>query len=221
MYLVCLKGMKMVIDSHGLVNSEALVDRIRNDVPGLISRKREGSYWDFKREWHDRNPALLHDILCLANNLENDVSYLIIGVDDDDYSIWDVADNDLANRRNCQNVVDMLSKTSWGNGQAPFVVVEPLDYEGKTIDVVAIVSQREDMPYFLSRSSGDVRAWMIHTRRVDQNTPIDEGASWKEIQNLWKHHFVLDESPAKRVKHMMKDKDHWRPMSEVTGTDDK
>lgn len=77
------------------------------------------------------------------------------------------------------------------------------------------------MPYSLSKGSGKVRAHMVHTRRVDSNTPIDEGASWNEVEDIWRHHFSLDESPLARVKVMLEDKEHWRFLSEVVGTEDK
>lgn len=58
----------------------------------LINSKREGPYWDFKREWHNDNNDLLVDILCFANNLVNKDCYIIIGVDEEnDYSIRDIS----------------------------------------------------------------------------------------------------------------------------------
>ena len=75
---------------------EHLSERICEEVPPLIELRREGSYWDFKRQWHDDNVSLQHDILCLANNLESEISYLIIGDDDKDCSLWDVELNEDA-----------------------------------------------------------------------------------------------------------------------------
>ncbi|MCC4038584.1 putative DNA binding domain-containing protein, partial [Staphylococcus pseudintermedius] len=46
----------------------------------LIKEKREGKYWDFKVEYHKNKAELLHDIICLANNLSNEKAYLILGV---------------------------------------------------------------------------------------------------------------------------------------------
>ena len=60
----------------------------------------------------------------------------------------------------------------------------------------------------LRRGQGKVRAHMVHTRRIDSNTPIDEGASWSEVEDIWRHHFSLDESPLARVKGMLEDKEH-------------
>lgn len=59
------------------------------EVKDLILLKQEGFYWDFKREWYsqDKKADLLHDIICMANNLVNRDSYIIIGVyEENDYS---------------------------------------------------------------------------------------------------------------------------------------
>ena len=41
---------------------------LENEIVELIERKAEGSYWDFKKEWHSNNADLLHDIICMANS---------------------------------------------------------------------------------------------------------------------------------------------------------
>ena len=64
-----------------------------DEVKELISFKQEGSYWDFKREWYSEGKLadLLHDIICMANNLENRDAYIIIGIDEEnDYCVRDV-----------------------------------------------------------------------------------------------------------------------------------
>ena len=55
----------------------------KNTVFKLIDEKREGTYWDFKKEYHCNKARLLHDIICLANNIDNREAYLIFGVTDD------------------------------------------------------------------------------------------------------------------------------------------
>ena len=57
-------------------------NKLAGIVYELVHSKREGNYWDYKREWHSDKVELLHDIICLANNLEHNESYLIIGVDE-------------------------------------------------------------------------------------------------------------------------------------------
>lgn len=52
-------------------------------VADLADLKREGSYWDFKREWHGNKVDLLHGIICMANNPEDTTGLLIIGIDEE------------------------------------------------------------------------------------------------------------------------------------------
>ena len=48
------------------------------EISELIDLKTEGDYWDFKVQWHENKADLLHDIICMANNLANRNAYLII-----------------------------------------------------------------------------------------------------------------------------------------------
>ena len=182
-----------------------LRNRAHGEVPTLIRLKREGPYWDFKRQWHELNYELIHDIICLANNLESEVSYLIVGIDEDDnYNVRDVTGD--PKRKTNQHLVDLLSKQRWGSPQAPFALVEPIQLDSRVIDVVIIQSSREDMPYYLGKPNGELKVWMIHTRRVDANTPIDVGANWSEVEQIWHHHFALDASPLDQARIMLRDK---------------
>lgn len=199
-----------------------LRERARDEVPHLINLRREGPYWDFKKQWHDENWELIHDIICLANNLDSDVSYLVIGIDEDgDYRVCDVETNIDAPRKTNQNLVDLLSKQHWGSPQAPFALVEPLEFEDGNIDVIVIQSRREDMPYYLGKPNGQLKAWMIHTRRVDANTPVDTGANWGEVEGIWRHHFALDASPLDQAKIMLCDKDNWEYITSIGNSEDK
>ncbi len=53
-----------------------------NNIEKLISLKQEGSYWDFKREWYsqDKKADLLHDIICMANNLSIETPILLLAL---------------------------------------------------------------------------------------------------------------------------------------------
>ena len=57
------------------------MSKLAEEVKDLIALEQEGGYWDFKREWYTRKSDMLHDIICMANNLENRDAYIIIGVD--------------------------------------------------------------------------------------------------------------------------------------------
>ncbi|MGN8644196.1 RNA-binding domain-containing protein [Catenibacterium mitsuokai] len=63
--------------------------------------KQEGGYWDFKKQRYDKDykQDMLHDIIFMANNIENRDAYIIIGIDEEnDFSITGVEEDN--NRRN-------------------------------------------------------------------------------------------------------------------------
>lgn len=53
---------------------------LKETIENLRSLKQEGGYWDFKRQWYDKDHKqdMLHDIICMANNIENRDAYIII-----------------------------------------------------------------------------------------------------------------------------------------------
>jgi hypothetical protein len=57
-------------------------DCFEEEIKNLIALKREGAYWDFKKEPHSNLHDLLHDIICMANSLGENDKYLILGVND-------------------------------------------------------------------------------------------------------------------------------------------
>lgn len=72
----------------------------KSEILELVLLKQEGSYWDFKREWYspDKKADLLHDIICMANNLwwtvmlhfhiENSILYRLTGHLERNFKIW-------------------------------------------------------------------------------------------------------------------------------------
>ena len=86
-----------------LVDNECFIEKILK----LISLKQEGDYWDFKKQWYTNKSDLLHDIICMANNISSDDGYIIIGVDEEsDYSILDVTND--PKRKRTQDIVCFL-----------------------------------------------------------------------------------------------------------------
>lgn len=66
----------------------------KEEILELISLKQEGAYWDFKKEWYvnGKQSDLLHDIICMANNMENRDAYIIIGIDEEkEYCVNDMS----------------------------------------------------------------------------------------------------------------------------------
>lgn len=97
----------------------------KEEVLKPVFLKREGSYWDFKSEWysHGGKPDLLHDLIYMANNLENRDAYIIIGIDDEnDFKLMNVKGE--SNRKNTQMMVDFLKDKKFAGGVGPMVYIE-------------------------------------------------------------------------------------------------
>lgn len=180
------------------------------EIINLIELKKEGNYWDFKEYWHDNNADLLHDIICFANNLVNRDSYIIIGVEDKSYTITDVKND--PNRKNQQNIIDFLKSKKFIGGIRPDIEVKTIEIQNCEIDIL-IIKNTFNTPYFLLeeyRDKGEcVRRHSIYTRVGDTNTPKDSIADINQIEYLWKKHFLLTESPIKRIFELLKDKQNW------------
>lgn len=180
------------------------------EIIDLIELKKEGNYWDFKEYWHDNNADLLHDIICFANNLVNRDSYIIIGVKDKSYTITDVKND--PNRKNQQNIIDFLKSKKFIGGIRPDIEVKTVEIQSCEIDIL-IIKNTFNTPYFLLeeyRDKGEcVRCHSIYTRVGDTNTPKDSIADINQIEYLWKKHFLLTESPIKRIFELLKDKHNW------------
>lgn len=173
----------------------------------LIDRKQEGEYWDFKREWFKDNEKLLHRVICLANNLVNRDSYLIIGVDEEnDYTIEDVTND--SNRKNTQKMVDFLKDQKFAGGIRPRVYVRPVIIGDKTIDVIVIENSRST-PFFLVEDYGKVKANNIYTRVMDTNTPINKTADINNIEYLWKKRFGINLSVLDRLDSLLNNTEEW------------
>ena len=76
------KALKDIVD--GLKCKELSIHDYNPKIVELINSKKEESYYDFKQQWHSekKDADLLHDILCLANNINNVDAYLIVGIND-------------------------------------------------------------------------------------------------------------------------------------------
>ena len=183
--------------------AQSLID----EIDDLIFSKQEGAYWDFKRQWHERKDDLLHDIICMANNLCNRDAYLIIGVDQEkNYTISGVESD--PNRKSTQKLVDFLKDKKFAGGIRPIVFVEEIkSYQG-TVDVI-VVKNSHNTPFFLTESFQRVKENSIYTRIMDTNTPIDKSADIDKVEQLWKKRFYLDEIPLEKMSFYLKSPQDW------------
>lgn len=181
----------------------------KNEILSLIQTSREGEYWDFKAEYPKNNANLLHDIICLSNNLDNREAYLIIGVTDGGY-VKGVKDD--PNRRNQEELISFVNGKSFAGDRYPYIELSTLTLKDKEIDVI-IISPKGYAPYYLSQSYScnkrTVNAGSIYTRTGDKNTDIDKTANPTNTELLWKIHFGLYPSPLKKLKRYLLFSDGW------------
>lgn len=172
---------------------------LKKVVRSFIDRKSEGSYWDFKRNWHSNNADLLKDILCMANNTTVDMQdgYIIFGIEDKTYNVIGISGD--RNRKNQENIIGFLSDQSWSGEEMPDIDVKTIEIEGKEIDVL-IIHNSNITPYYLlknyeksdvhGKSKTVVHTGVIYSRIGDRNTSSAECATKQAVEFLWKKGLV-------------------------------
>lgn len=190
---------------------------LKEKIIKLINLKQEGGYWDFKQSWYaeNKNFDLLHDIICLANNLMNEDGYIIIGVDEEnDYSLVDVRKDE--NRRNTQNIVDFLKNKKFAGDIRPTAKVETIEFDDVMIDVI-VIKNDNNTPYYLKETFRGVFQNNIYTRIQDTNTPKNSTADIDKVEWLWKKRFGLHLTPLEKFEMYILKKEDWSdgPYEEV------
>lgn len=181
------EALKEIID--GLKCKEITVDAITPEITMLINSGREGSYYDFKERWVEKgkNGDLLHDILCLSNNLESEVAYLIVGVRDD-YTVLGVEEWKKSNE-----IYDWLKGIKFAGEKTPKISLKKVYNKFKKLDVL-VVEKTKDVPFFIEEEYKGVHPYHIYSRVGDTNTPKNSQASYNCVEQLWKRHFDDKES---------------------------
>lgn len=181
--------------------------QIINEVREMISLKQEGEYWDFKKEWPANKSDLLHDIICMANNLAGKTAYIIIGVDEEaDYAISDVAND--PNKKTTQNMVDFLRDKHFAGGIRPRVYIQSMDIDGQSLDIIVVFNEAHT-PFYLTQSYQGVNANNIYTRVMDTNTPKTQSADLVHVEYLWRKRFGLISTPLERVQLLLNEPENW------------
>lgn len=191
------------------------------EIIDLIESQREDDWWDFKREHHHDKADLVHDIICMANNRANRDSYIICGIEDKTFNIIGV-ENDK-NRRNQQNIVDILRSVSFAGSVRPRIEVRTIQLSSHDIDII-IVKNSFDVPFYLEKQYQDsnikspegkrigkiVNPYHIYTRVVDNNTAIDKNADINDIEYLWKKRLGLTDTPLQLISKLLCNPDDWQ-----------
>lgn len=186
-------------------------------VESFIKKHSEGSYWDFKQNWHNNNSDLLKDIICMANNTTVDMQdgYIIFGIEDKTFKITGVIDD--INRKNQENIIGFLNSQIWSGEEIPDIEVKNIQIYGKEIDVL-IIHNSNVTPYYLlkdyvkntpGKDKTIVHAGVIYSRVEDRNTSSAECATKQATEFLWKKRFGLVGTDSDKVTKRLKNKNHW------------
>jgi hypothetical protein len=199
-------------------------DNLITTITSLIEKKTEGSYWDFKECWHINKADLLHDIICLANNIVNKDAYIIIGVTNSG-EVTNISND--SNRRDTAKLTDFLRTKKFVGQFRPIVRVETLSIKVGIIDVI-IVENSTNTPFVLEEDFSDsakksetnhindskekieiVRQGNVYTRIQDTNTPKNKTADFDKVEKSWRKRFYLDASPFEKLNLYLKDTGGW------------
>ncbi len=174
----------------------------------LVDKKVEGEYWDYKEKWHIQNERLIHDILCFVNTIHNKDCYIIIGVSDDG-EVKGVEGDE--NRKKQADVLDLLANTMFAGDSTPEVQLSTILIDNQEVDIITVKNSFA-IPYYLKSKSKryqNIREGYIYTRTRDRNTPINQNATVKQIEMLWKKRLGLTLPPLNQIEGRLNYKNEW------------
>lgn len=172
--------LKWIVDS--LKAGELSVDPLNTTIVSMIRSRKEDFFYDFKQIPHGENEDLLHDILCLSNNIENKDAYLVLGVTDD-YNVIGV-DKDWKSN----NIFDFMKSQQFAGDHIPELEIKDLFYKYLRIVVIKCKSSKY-VPFYLTKRYRGINDNQIYTRLGDTNTPKNQSANYCDVEKLWRIHF--------------------------------
>lgn len=169
--------------------------QLTKEIVRLIESGEEGVYWDFKMKHHTNKARLLHDIICMANNIADREAYIIIGVEDKTGRVVGVEHDE--GRKDTTHFNNILKTASFFADNIPMVNLETIIIKNHEIDVI-IVEHITQRPFYLTKDYRDkevvVSKNAIYARESDSNTDIDKSASVRAIEHLWYERFANNKS---------------------------
>jgi hypothetical protein len=184
-------------------------DTIAQKVAWLVQQKHEGAYWDYKEEWHHNKARLLHDILCMLNNLQEEDGYIIFGVKDNG-DVCGVEPSD-PNRNKQADIVDWISHIKFASDVPAIRVFTDVLCLDKKLDVI-FLPQENKGPYFLKEEYKRDKVTVlpvIYTRFGDTNTPIKESATFHQVETLWRKRLGLLHNVQEKAVKYIYDVNNW------------
>lgn len=172
--------LKWIVDS--LKMKELSIDPLNAEIVSIIRSRKEDFFYDFKEIPHENYEDLLHDILCLSNNIENKDAYLVLGVTDD-YNVIGV-DKDWKSN----NIFDFMKSQQFAGDHIPELEIKDLFYKYLRIVVIKCKSSKY-VPFYLTKRYKGINGNQIYTRLGDTNTPKNQSANYCDVEKLWRIHF--------------------------------
>ena len=197
-----------------MITNQEIEDIVRE----FFYQETEGEYWDFKEkpyfyegqskeEKNKKKNDLLHDIICMANNLSNRDAYIIMGIQNKPVKITGV--KQFSNKWTQENYQDFLQNLTWAGDIIP--TVEFRTVNDGNLDVL-IIKKSNKVPFYITKKYSKVRENQIYVRKGSKNTAIDSQAEIGDIEKLFEFRFGLTPFPKERVINYITDHDHWIEM---------
>lgn len=197
-----------------MITNQEIEDIVRE----FFYQETEGEYWDFKEkpyfyegqskeEKNKKKNDLLHDIICMANNLSNRDAYIIMGIQNKPVKITGV--KQFSNKWTQENYQDFLQNLTWAGDMIPTVEFRTIN--NGNLDVL-IIKKSNRVPFYVTKKYSKVRENRIYVRKGSKNTAIDSQAEIGDIEKLFEFRFGLTPFPKERVINYITDYDHWIEM---------
>lgn len=155
------------------------MDDLICEIRSLLELGYEGGYWDFKSDYPDKNKKedKLHDIICMANNLEDRDAYLIYGANDDG-TIKGIQNTEKQGLKTA-DFIKFLRDKNFAGGFIPDIKLQTIVIDNNELDIL-IIRRGKHTPYYLQKDYYEsspkekLRAGAIYTRTADINTPKEQ-----------------------------------------------
>ena len=191
---------------------------IEDIVREFFYQETEGEYWDFKEKPYfyegqsekDKNKKkgdLLHDVICMANNMSNHDAYIIMGISDHPVKITGV--KQFTKKWTQESYQDFLQKLSWAGDCVPSVELRSIN--NGNLEVL-VVRKSNKVPFYLTQRYNKVKENQIYVRKGAKNTAIDSQASIDDIEKLFKFRLGIIPFPKERVITYIDDTENWVKM---------
>lgn len=191
---------------------------IEDIVRDFFYQETEGEYWDFKEKPYfyegqsekDKNKKkgdLLHDIICMANNMSNHDAYIIMGISDHPVEITGV--KQFTKKWTQESYQDFLQNLSWAGDCVPSVELRSIN--SGNLEVL-VVRKSNKVPFYLTKRYNKVNENHIYVRKGAKNTAIDSQANIDDIEKLFKFRLGIIPFPKERVITYIDDTENWVKM---------